>query len=198
MGASYVLVELCLLCVVREGQEKGKGKPQVRGCCPLALSKQPVALRTQSKHQLLGVCGCSAAGAAALLWRAGPRDGCRDTGLQGGSGQGWGALPWGPAEDHLAWLWARVTQSRPGLLQDFKSPLTSHWSWCLQQLGGNCAHAACNSWVLEPLGWAIFYPLLVLQCSQPTKTPHLDMWCRNISFQGCPWKSSILKSEPQF
>lgn len=136
-GANSVLVKLCLLCVVREGQQKGKGKPQVCGCCPLALSKQPVALRTQSQHQLLGVCGRSRAGTAALLWRAGRRDGCRDTGLQRGSGQGRGALTshgFGPGSPSLALACSRT--------------LRANWH--------RTGPGACNSWVgIEPVLHAI-------------------------------------------
>lgn len=98
---------------------------------------------------------------------------------------GW--LPWWPVGDHLAWLWAGATQSRPGQLWDFKSQFT------LPIYTGSCA---CNSWagtvpmMCEITGcwshWGELLSLLVLQCSHPTETPHLDRWHRNISFQGCP------------
>lgn len=79
--------------MVREGQEKGKGKPQVCGCCPLALSKQPVALRTQSQHS----CSASVAAAGqALLPSCGEQDGGTAAGTQGSSvalGRAGGHLP---------------------------------------------------------------------------------------------------------
>lgn len=74
------------MLVVREGQAKGRG------------SHRPVAVLSTCSFKAAGdskdaeqapapVCGHSQAGIAALLWRAGLRDGCRDTGVQRGSGR---------------------------------------------------------------------------------------------------------------
>lgn len=187
--------------VVREGQGKGKWMPQVCSCVELLLFA--AAGGSKDAKQAPAPQVSVAAVGQALLPSCGEQDRGMAAGTQGlgrdpgrvwaGPWRCWGGLPWRPAEDHHAWLWARATQSCPGLLQDFKKPIYTALSLllCLQQLGGNCAHAACNSWMLEPLGQA----LLVLQCS------HVLSWTCSAGiflFKEVLWKSSILKSQPQF
>lgn len=66
----------------------------------------------------------------------------------------------------------------------FKSQFVLHWSLCLQQLEWEM----CLCCVKQPEARAAgvsCHPLLLIQCSDPTGTAHLDVRWMDISFQGC-------------